>query len=212
MRLRRRPGTLEVLETLDDFVYSRVSNMAGQWREIFGNSHPIYVELGTGKGRFISEMAVLYPDRNFIGIEKQPEVIYQAAKKVKEKNVANIKLVLADVNFLAELFCQGEVDGFFINFCDPWPKVRHAKRRLTSCDFLEKYQKILMPKGEICFKTDNEQLFEFSLNQFSEQGMKLSNITLDLHHRGVINNVMTEYEEKFSSQGMKIYYCQAGFR
>ena len=182
----------------------------GKWAEYFGNDRPIYVEIGCGKGRFIAQNAALYPEINFIGVERQSNVLAIAARKLTEQE-KNIALVRADVETLEEIFAPEEIKRLYINFCDPWPKKRWAKRRLTYHGFLELYKRLFGPKGEIFFKTDNRGLFEFSLNEFCGNDWKLSNITLDLHQSGYEGNVMTEYEEKFSSQGMPIYRLEARF-
>lgn len=184
----------------------------GRWRETFGNDRPIHLELGIGKGGFLSEMACRYREEiNYIGIEAQQDVLYYAACKARDRELANIRFMVFDASFLTDLFLPGEVQRLYLNFSDPWPKNRHAKRRLTDRRFLEIYRQVLAPGAQLCFKTDNEKLFEYSLNQLAGQGLRLSNITFDLHHSDLAGNVMTEYEEKFSSLGMKIYRCEATF-
>lgn len=210
MRLRRQPWVSEALKDYTDIVLLE-PKQPGAWTAEFGGAGLLFVELGCGKGGFIAEMAALYPNINFIGVEAQKEVIFKAAQKVRQKGVKNVRLLLFDINNITDIFAQGEVDRFFINFCDPWPKKRHAKRRLTHEGFLQKYRGLLKPQGEIFFKTDNEQLFEFSLNEFARLDLKLKNITFDLHNSG-IQNVCTEYEQKFSALGMKIFRCEASFR
>jgi tRNA (guanine-N7-)-methyltransferase len=212
LRLRRKPWIGEALEEYRDIVYKNPDDrVRGCWQGIFGDNKPLYVELGTGKGRFITEMAARHPDINFIGIEAQADVLYYAAKKAREKGLTNIRLLVFDINHITDIFAPGEVGLFYINFCDPWPKNRHAKRRLTHAGFLEKYRSILPMNGQIFFKTDNEKLFEFSLNEFAGAGLRLGNIALDLHNSRMEGNVMTEYEEKFSKLGMKIYRCEVTF-
>lgn len=212
MRLRKKPWIGEALQEFQSFVLPHsCEENKGRWNEIFGRSAPLYVELGTGKGRFISEMAALHPHINFIGIEAQQDVLYYAAKKVAAKEVTNVRLLVFDINHIMNIFAYGEVDRFFINFCDPWPKNKHAKRRLTYRRFLEMYRQLIASGGEIHFKTDNEKLFEFSLNEFAYADLKMSNITFDLHNSSFAGNVMTEYEIKFSSQGGPIYRCEAQF-
>lgn len=208
MRLRRKPWIDEAIKEYTDILYleSPVENK-GNWKNVFKNpQNPIHVELGTGKGQFISQMAAAHPDVNYIGFERQQGVIYYAAKKVEELDppVSNVRLLLADVENIEELFAPGEVDCFYINFCDPWPKARHAKRRLTYRSYLARYAAILKKGGEIRLKTDNRDLFDFSLEEFRETGWTLSDVTFDLHSDPVPGDVMTEYEAKFSRKGNKI--------
>lgn len=212
MRLRKKPWISQALAEYTDIVYRPpLPGLRGRWREVFGRAAPLHVELGTGKGRFIAGMAEREPAINFVGVEAQQDVLYYAAKKVRERQLSNVRLVVFDISNLLELFAPGEIDRLYINFCDPWPKKRHAKRRLTHSNFLEKYRVVLAPGGQLFFKTDNEKLFEFSLNQFGAMGLKMGNITFDLHNSGYEGNIMTEYEEKFSSQGMRIYRCEVTF-
>ena len=179
-------------------------DLKGKWSTQFAHPEkPIHVEFGTGKGRFISRMASVHPDINYIGMEVQEGVIYYAAKKTAEMDppVANVRLILGDVKHIQDIFAQGEVSVIYLNFSDPWPKARHAKRRLTYREFLKKYEWILKEGGEIRFKTDNKDLFDFSLAEFKEMGWKISFITYDLHRKPVKGDVETEYEEKFSRKG-----------
>lgn len=215
MRLRKKPWIAEAIKHYDHFAYRTVDPaIAGHWHQVFGSSQaPLHVELGTGKGQFISETAELHPGVNYIGIEAQLDVLYYAARKAAAKELANLKLIVFDVNQITDLFAAGEVDRLYINFCDPWPKKRHAKRRLTHVRFLEKYRRILKPGGQLFFKTDNKELFTFSLEQFAESGLNVEKITYDLHNSSYANgNIMTEYEEKFSSKGVKINRCEVLFQ
>lgn len=217
MRLRRRPNTREVLLQMKDRVLLDPKAHRGKWSELFGNDRPIHVELGMGKGRFISLMSLQHPEWNFIGIDMYDELIRKSSEKAeafrkewKEQHgadpVDNLRVALGNVEEIEEMFAPGEVERIYLNFSDPWPKTRHANRRLTHPRFLKKYQNILNANGEIHFKTDSRSLFEFSLNSFAEMDLMMRNISLDLHAGGTVpNNVMTEYEEKFSSQGMNIY-------
>lgn len=186
-------------------------SLQGQWREIFGGSAPLYVELGTGKGKFISEMAVRLPETYFVGIEAQRDVLFYAAQKVRAVQVNNVRLLVFDINNLPEIFAPGEIDRLYINFCDPWPKARHDKRRLTHSSFLAKYRHVLKPGGQLFFKTDNAPLFAFSLEQFAEFGLKVDNVSFDLHNSNYEENVRTEYETKFSGRGYKIHRCEVTF-
>ncbi|WP_227762673.1 tRNA (guanosine(46)-N7)-methyltransferase TrmB [Zhaonella formicivorans] len=209
MRLRKKPGTVEKLLEHKGLVLDDPFINFGKWKEYWGNSNPIHVELGTGKGQFITTLARRCPNLNLIGVEKVEEVLLKAARKAKELQLPNLALLWVDVRELDKIFAPGEVDRLYINFCDPWPRRRHAKRRLTHTRFLQIYAKILKQDGEIHFKTDNEELFEFSLNEFSENGWKLKNICLDVAKRGPEDNITTEYEEKFQELGSPIYRCEA---
>lgn len=213
MRLRRKPWIAEAITQYSHFVHENADNsVQGQWTNIFGRSAPLHVELGTGKGRFVSEMADINRDINYIGIEAQQDVLFYAAKKVEAKELANVRLLVFDINNILDIFAEHEVDRLYINFCDPWPKSRHAKRRLTHANFLNKYRKILKSGGRLCFKTDNAGLFAFSLEQFAENGLKVDKITYDLHNSEfAAENIMTEYEQKFSGLGMKIHRCEVAF-
>ena len=170
---------------------------------------PVHVELGTGKGDFIAAIAERCPQINFIGLEVEATCVLAAARKVREKNLRNVRLIVFDINNIAEIFSEHAVDRLYINFCDPWPKKRHAKRRLTNIKFLELYKKILKPGGEIYFKTDNRGLFDFSLEQFALAGLEVRDVTNDLHADEPPENIRTEYENKFSEQGVPINFCIA---
>ena len=183
----------------------------GRWQEIFGNDHPIHVEVGSGKGAFVSGMAKANPDINYIGIDIQKSVLSYALDKVLATDVPNIKLLWVDGSDLTDYFEDGEIDRLYLNFSDPWPKKRHEKRRLTYQSFLATYQQILPENGEIHFKTDNRGLFEYSLVSFSQYGMKLKGVWLDLHASDFEDNVLTEYEQKFANKGQVIYRVEAAF-
>ena len=205
MRLRNITGCREMIGE-SEFVVHEPETMKGKWREAFGNDHPVYVEIGMGKGRFLMDMARLYPKINFIGIEKYSSVLLRAVQKLEEEELPNVRLIRMDAEDLENVFAQGELDRIYLNFSDPWPKSRHAKRRLTSTEFLSRYEKVLPPQGLVEFKTDNTPLFDFSLEQVKEAGWTLQAFTYDLHHNKELNkeNIMTEYEEKFSSKGNPI--------
>ena len=212
MRIRRKKNTEENLKKFLDFV--TVENIGEEvknnWRKIFDENNlnrKLFVELGTGKGDFICAIAEKNPEINFIGLEMEREVILKAARKIQEKNLKNIRLVLFDINRISEIFAENEIDRIFINFCDPWPKKRHAKRRLTHARFLEMYKKILKNGGEIHFKTDNRNLFDFTLEQTEILNLKVSDVNFDLHANEPPENIRTEYENKFSAQGFKINRC-----
>jgi tRNA (guanine-N7-)-methyltransferase len=216
LRLRKKPWIDKAILEFSDFVYATPESIEtivkGEWESVFTRKAPLHVELGTGKGRFITQMAERHPEINFIGIEAQQDVIYFAALKVRDLGLKNVKLLVFDINHIADIFAEGEVDRFFINFCDPWPKARHAKRRLTHVNFLEKYRSLLTAEGELFFKTDNRPLFDFSLEQFEVAKLTVKNLTFDLHNSGMEDNIMTEYETKFSGLGEKINRCEVSFK
>lgn len=215
MRLRKKPWIDEAILDFSDFVYAKGTELGeekkGQWNSVFGRPADLHVELGTGKGDFISQMAQRHPAVNFIGIEAQQDVIYYAAKKVKDLGLTNVRLLTFDINNIENIFAPGEVSRFYVNFCDPWPKARHAKRRLTHTSFLEKYRGLLKEGGKLFFKTDNRPLFDFSLEQFALANLKVEALTFDLHNSAMTDNVMTEYERKFSGYGEKINRCEVVF-
>ncbi|MEJ8543906.1 tRNA (guanosine(46)-N7)-methyltransferase TrmB [Brevibacillus borstelensis] len=212
MRLRNIPGAEEALREYPTFADNPAS-MKGRWRERFGNDHPIHIEIGCGKGRFINTLAERHPDINFIAIELKAEVVLRAAQRTEKREIPNLAFVQYNAALLPDLFAAEEVSRIYLNFSDPWPKTRHAKRRLTYASFLDTYKQVLKKNGEIHMKTDNEKLFEFSLNQFSNERFQLRNITFDLHQSALAEeNVMTEYEERFSSRGQRIYRAEAIYR
>ena len=213
MRVRKRKGAEELLAENPQIVVPEATGTAykGRWRELFGNDHPIHIEIGMGKGSFITGMAQAHPEINYVGVEMQVSVVSHALDKVLEKELDNVKLLHMDGSALTEYFADSEVDQIYLNFSDPWPKKRHEKRRLTSPGFLAVDEAILKPAGEIHFKTDNQGLFEYSLASFSQYGMILQKVWLDLHNSDFEGNIMTEYEEKFSSRGQRIYRVEARF-
>ena len=211
MRVRNRKGATELLEAHPQYVILNPADAKGRWQEIFGNDHPIHVEVGSGKGAFVSGMAKANPEINYIGIDIQKSVLSYALDKVLATDVPNIKLLWVDGSDLTDYFEEGEIDRLYLNFSDPWPKKRHEKRRLTYQSFLSTYQQILPENGEIHFKTDNRGLFEYSLVSFSQYGMKLKGVWLDLHASDFKDNVLTEYEQKFANKGQVIYRVEAAF-
>ena len=213
MRLRRKPWIDEAIKEYGSFVrLVHCEQWKGKWRSLFPDPQaPLWVELGTGKGNFISQMALLHPEINFIGIEAQQDVLFAAAKKVSEMNLTNVRLLTFDINHIENIFAPDEVDRFYVNFCDPWPKARHAKRRLTHTSFLEKYRSLLKSGGKLFFKTDNRPLFDFSLEQFELANLAVEALSFDLHSSGMTDNIMTEYERKFSGFGEKINRCEVIF-
>ena len=179
----------------------------GAWSEVFGNDHPIHIEIGMGKGRFMMDMAALHPEINYIGIEKYSTVLLRAIQKMEQNELPNLVFIRMDAEDICEVFAPEEVSKIYLNFSDPWPKDRHAKRRLPSKEFLARYHQFLKKDGRLEFKTDNTDLFNFALEELEPAGWKLEAMTRDLHHDPVLmeGNVMTEYEEKFSSMGNPIY-------
>lgn len=212
MRVRNRPGAAEMLAAHPNFVISDPTLWKGKWNELFENDHPIHIEIGMGKGQFITGMAKAHPEINYIGVEMQVGVVSIALDKLIEQPLPNLKLLHVDGSALTEYFADSEVDQIYLNFSDPWPKKRHEKRRLTYKTFLAVDEQILRPNGEIHFKTDNQGLFEYSLASFSQYGMILKQVWLDLHQSQFEGNIMTEYEEKFSSKGQRIYRVEAQFQ
>jgi tRNA (guanine-N7-)-methyltransferase len=209
MRLRKKPWVAEAIKEYAAIIPE--PHPAMNWRDVFGNGAPLRVELGIGRGKFICGMAQEYPGINFVGIEAQRDILFYAAQKVFDRQLANVRLLMFDAGRLTEVFAPGEVSRLYINFCDPWPKNRHAKRRLTHRRFLEKYRVILADGGDLFFKTDNEALFEFSLAEFTAAHLVLKTVTFDLERSGYEGNIMTEYEEKFRAKGQKIFRCEAVF-
>lgn len=204
MRLRNVPGAKETI-IQSDFSIQEPKTYRGKWKEEFKNENPIHIEIGMGKGKFILEMAERNPEINYIGIEKYSSVLVRAVEKTENFEGENLRLIRMDAEEIEEVFAPEEVDRIYLNFSDPWPKDRHAKRRLTSARFLERYDHILAPDGRIMFKTDNRNLFDFSLEQIEKAGWILENYTYDLHNSKFNEgNVMTEYEEKFSAKGNPI--------
>ncbi|HHH5026414.1 tRNA (guanosine(46)-N7)-methyltransferase TrmB [Streptococcus pyogenes] len=211
MRVRKRKGAEEHLANNPHYVILNPEDAKGRWHDVFGNDRSIHIEVGSGKGGFITGMALKNPDINYIGIDIQLSVLSYALDKVLASEVPNVKLLRVDGSSLTNYFEDGEVDMMYLNFSDPWPKTKHEKRRLTYKDFLDTYKRILPEHGEIHFKTDNRGLFEYSLASFSQYGMTLRQIWLDLHASNYEGNVMTEYEEKFSNKGQVIYRVEANF-
>ncbi len=210
-RVRKQPGTREALMQYAPTVVLEPEQHKGKWNEVFGNANPIQIEVGMGKGKFVSTMARQNPNINFIGLEVIEEVLLDAVKRMNraEGIPDNLRLVWINASMLSDLFAQGEMDCVYLNFSDPWPKTRHAKRRLTHKSFLDQYAEVLKTGGQVHFKTDNQGLFEFSLNEFSACGWKLQNIQLDMYKKLPEGNVATEYETKFHAQGMPIYRLEA---
>ena len=205
MRLRHIKGAEQAIAS-NRFVVQDAMGQKGRWREVFSEDHPIHIEVGMGKGRFIMDMAQEHPDINYIGIEMYSSVLLRAVQKMEERELDNLRFILMDAAMIDEVFEKGEVEKLYLNFSDPWPKDRHAKRRLPSHQFLERFGKILPDGGIIEFKTDNRELFDFALEEVEEGGFELLEHTFDLHNNEemMVGNIMTEYEEKFSSMGNPI--------
>ena len=208
MRLRNIPGAREFVAA-HPLVITDPGDIPGAWREIFGNDDPIHIEIGMGKGRFIIDMARLHPEINYIGIDRYESVMIKALQKLEKMEDAapgNLRFIRMDAADIEDFFREKEIERIYLNFSDPWPKERHSKRRLQSKEYLKRYDKILCDKGHIEFKTDNTDLFEFAVNELKGTDWKLKYITRDLHNDAVEmkDNVMTEYEEKFSAKGQKI--------
>ena len=208
MRLRNKPWAKHAFASHPDMVIQDPAQWKGRWHERFGNNNPIHIEIGSGKGQFVSGMARQNPNINYIGIEIQESVLVVALEKALAADVPNLQLLHVNGGQVTE---DGEVDQIYLNFSDPWPKKRHAKRRLTHESFLVGYEKVLPPFGELHFKTDNRGLFEYSLASFSQFGLVLKQVWLDLHQVEFPGNVMTEYEEKFSAKGHPIYRVEVIF-
>jgi tRNA (guanine-N7-)-methyltransferase len=205
MRLRNVTGSREFIAD-SRFVVHEPQGNKGRWNEEFGNTNPIHIEIGMGKGRFMMDLAGANPDINYVGIEKYSTVLLRAVQKMEENELTNLRFIRMDAEDICEVFGKGEVSKIYLNFSDPWPKDRHAKRRLPSRQFLARYDEILKPEGRIEFKTDNVDLFNFALEEVEPAGWKIEKMTRDLHHdeEMVKGNIMTEYEERFSSMGNPI--------
>lgn len=205
MRLRNVPGAREVIAK-SPLVVHEPEKIKGNWNKIFKNDHPLQIEIGMGKGKFLYEMAKKNPDINYVGIEKYSSVLLRALQRMEEDPVPNLLFIRMDAENIEQVFAGEEVDRIYLNFSDPWPKDRHAKRRLTSREFLKRYDQFLKKDGKVEFKTDNRDLFEFSLEELPYAGYEALKITYDLHHDGEMapGNIMTEYEERFSSIGNPI--------
>ncbi|KRL68320.1 tRNA (guanosine(46)-N7)-methyltransferase TrmB [Companilactobacillus versmoldensis] len=213
MRLRNKPWAKDMINENLDLISIQPEGMAGKWQEKFAKKQPLFLEVGSGKGRFITELAQQHPENNYIGMEVQEGAIALLLKKQVNLRLPNLHLLLDNGSKLTELFGESEVDGLYLNFSYPWPKHRHEKRRLTYKAFLKQYQTILTDDGYIRFKTDNQGLFEYSLMSLNNYGMKFDELSLDLHNDEDLNqeNIQTEYEEKFSKKGFRINYLKAHF-
>ena len=203
MRLKKVPGALERIEA-SDYVIKDGKEYFGKYETLFEKKQPIHIEIGMGKGKFITEMAQLHPEINYIGIEKFDSVLIRALEKQEEMELSNLKLMRLYAEMIDEVF-NHEIDRIYLNFSDPWPKKRHAKRRLTSKEFLKAYDSIFKTTKEIIMKTDNRKLFEYSIMSFTNYGYQIEEISLNLYDDDIKENVATEYETKFHNLGYPIY-------
>ena len=201
MRLRNVKGANEIINK-SELVIDNYKEYKSKFKTIFKNKNPIHLEIGTGKGNFIINMAKTYPDINFIGIEKYDSVLVRALEKIDYLD--NLRFIRMDATYIEDIF-QKEIDTIYLNFSDPWPKERHRHRRLTDSYFLKRYDNLFKHKKHIIMKTDNRKLFEYSIIEFTNYGYKIENISLDLHKDDIKDNIETEYEQKFSSKGFPIY-------
>lgn len=209
MRQRNIKNLQEKLEQNSGFLVREPETVKGRWAELFGNDNPIYLELGCGKGKFISRMAQDNPDRNYIAIEGQSNVALRALEKAQEGRLANLRIFIDYVHDLQDYFTEGELDGIYLNFSDPWPKARHAKRRLTHRNRLENYREVLSDEGTVEFKTDNDGLFDFTMEELEEGGFEILQQTRDLHKSGFsAAEITTEYEERFKDAGKNINFVK----
>lgn len=212
MRLRNIPEADSIIEKHHTYITTKGEDWLGKWQSRFPKEQPLHLEVGSGKGRFIYEMAKRYPDINFIGMEIQTSVIFKLLEKQLEEYLPNLQLLNSDAREITEYFAPGEVDKMMLTFSDPWPKTKHAKRRFTHERFLTQFNSILKADGEFYFKTDNREFFEFSLVSMNQFGMHFDEIILDLHNsEQAEENIMTEFEEKFSNKGERIHQIRARF-
>ncbi|MCF0123247.1 MAG: tRNA (guanosine(46)-N7)-methyltransferase TrmB [Ruminiclostridium sp.] len=206
MRMRRKKNLGPRMEACGAWQIKEPGELRGNWRSLMPEARELRLELGCGKGRFTCQTAAAHPDILFVAVERVPDAMVMAMEKARNMGLTNVFYVDADAALLPEFFAEGEVDLIYINFCDPWPPKRHAKRRLTHRNFLKLYRQVLKEKGEIHFKTDNAPLFAFSVLEFPEAGYDLEEVTWDLHANGICG-IMTDYEEKFHNLGTKINRC-----
>ena len=211
MRMRKKKHREDRLDACSHLLIDDITEYGNTLKDIFGEDKPLHIEIGCGKGKFITELAARNPDINYIAFEKNLDVLVLASEKIKNAGLGNVRFVAGDASILEQMNIENEIDRIYINFCDPWKKKRQAKRRLTHENFLKLYEKLLVNDGEDHFKTDNTKLFEFSLNSFSAYGLIMKNITLDLHNSEFEGNIMTEYETLFSEKGQPIYRCEVVF-
>lgn len=210
MRLRNVRGAKEKIESCQ-YIVLNYKELKGNYKSLFKNDNPIQIEIGMGKGNFIVEKARKYPNINFIGIEKFDSVIVRAIEKIGDEIIPNLRLIRMDATEITDVFDK-EIDTIYLNFSDPWPKVRHTHRRLSSKCFLERYDSLFKDEKKIIMKTDNRHLFEFSVKEFTDYGYKIDNLCLDIYNEEIKDNIPTEYEMKFSSKGFPIYMIEISKR
>lgn len=211
MRMRKKPNLIPRMEACQDIWMQEPEKLKGNWKSLYPEAREVRLEVGCGKGKFTAETAAAEPDILLIAMELVPEALVMAMEKVKDMGLHNVFFICADVAKLEGYFAPGEIDLLYINFCDPWPRKKHASRRLTHTGFLNLYKKVLKKGSEIHFKTDNADLFEFSLEQFQEAKFALKKVTRDLHANGPVG-IMTGYEEKFYGLGTPINRCEAVYQ
>ncbi len=210
MRLRKKWWARPEMEA-SQYIVTEPKELKGHWNEEFGKNNPLHLELGCGRGKFISDRAKLNCEINYIGVDLKDEVLIYALRKVEEEELSNVRLIPLNIAMIGEVFEKDEVDRIYINFCNPWPKLRHNKRRLTHSRFLDIYKGFIKKGSEIWFKTDDKGLFEDSFEYLKESGFTIKYLTYDLHSSDFQENVVTEYEAKFSTMGMKIMFLTAVF-
>ncbi len=212
MRLRNVKYAKDKLAKHREFVVQKPEFFKGNWRELFGNNNPIHLEIGCGKGKFVYELAKANPSINYIGIEKFDSVIIRALEKLIEDPLNNLKLIRMDAEKIDETFSEDEVNKIYLNFSDPWPKKRTEKRRLTSEKFLKRYKNILLKESDVIMKTDNFNLFQFSIMSFNtSKNFQINEINLNLYRNLPEDNIQTEFEQKFVEQGNLIFYLKVNF-
>jgi tRNA (guanine-N7-)-methyltransferase len=205
MRLRKKWWARPEMEAAP-LVITNPREYKGKWKEEFKNDNPVHLELGCGRGGFIAEKAIQNPDINYIAVDLKDEVLIYVLKKIEELEITNVRIVPLNIMFISEIFDKDEIQKIYINFCNPWPKDRHNKRRLTHTKFLAEYKKFIKPGSEIWFKTDDTDLFNASQEYFKESGFTINYLTYDLHQSDFDRNIMTEYEKKFTKLGMKTMF------
>lgn len=210
MRLRNVKGAKERIEA-SKYIILNYKELKGKYKKLFNNDNPIHIEIGMGKGNFVIESAKKYSNINFIGIEKFDSVIVRAIDKIADEEIPNLKLIRMDATEIEDVF-EHEIDTIYLNFSDPWPKLRHAHRRLSSHVFLKRYDKLFCNVKRIIMKTDNRHLFEYSLKEFIDYGYTIDDLCLDIYSENLVDNIPTEYEMKFSSKGFPIYMVNVSKR
>lgn len=211
MRLRHVKGAKDLIASKPELIIDNIDNEIIDLDKLFSNDFPIHIEIGMGKGKFVYTLAKQNPNINYIGIERFDSVIVRALEKVIEEPLSNLILLRTDASDLRDIFKNNSIERIYLNFSDPWPKDRHAKRRLTHKNFLIIYEDLLKDKCELHFKTDNKELFDFSVEELKQYPMRLTYIEYDLHNSDYKDNIMTEFEEKFSKRGNKIQKLTAIF-